>query len=46
MGFNAAFNRTGNPYKEDTDKIVLLDTKDVMSEAVEEAVMCVCVIRK
>ena len=36
----AAFQEVGNPFDEDSDEIVILDTKEVMSEDVARSIMC------
>ncbi len=36
----AAFQDAGNPFDEDSDEIVILDTKEVMSESVAQSIMC------
>jgi len=36
----AALLEAGNPFDEDSDEIVILDTKEVMSESVAKSIMC------
>ena len=35
-----AFQEAGNPFDEDSDEIIILDTKEVMSEEIARSVMC------
>ena len=36
----AAFQEAGNPFEEDSDENIILDTKEVMSEEVAQSIMC------
>lgn len=36
----AAFQEAGNPFDEDSDEIIILDTKEVMSDVVPRSIMC------
>ena len=35
-----AFLETGNPFEEDSDEIIILDTKEVLSEDISRSIMC------
>ena len=36
----AAFQEAGNPFEEDSNEIIILDTKEVLSEEVARSIMC------
>ena len=35
-----AFQKMGNPFDKDSDEIVILDTKEVMSENIAQSIVC------